>query len=97
MGLKGRVDASTSQGFERRLIGLVRQGETRLILDFQDLDYISSAGLRVLLLAVKELKACNGRLLLCSLKDYIKEIFEMSGFASFLPIHPSLEEGLKAV
>ncbi len=97
LGLKGRLDSITSEGFEKRLLGTVRQGETHLILDFQELDYISSAGLRVLLIAAKEVKVSNGRLVLCSLKDYIKEIFEVSGFVSFLPIHASLEESLKAV
>lgn len=95
--LNGRLDSNTSDGFEKRLLAIVRQGETRLVLDFQELDYISSAGLRVLLKAAKELKAGDGRLVLCSLKDYIREIFEMSGFVSFLPIHASLEESVKAV
>lgn len=97
LGLRGRLDSITSEDFEKKLLGSVRDGETRLILDFQELDYISSAGLRVLLKAAKELKVINGRMALCSLKDYIKEIFEMSGFVSFLPIHASLEESLKAI
>ena len=97
LGLKGRLDSNTSDPFEKQLLGLVEGGATRLVLDFQELDYISSAGLRVLLKAAKELKRNNGRLALCSLKDYIKEIFEMSGFVSFLPIHGTLEETLTAI
>jgi anti-sigma B factor antagonist len=97
LGLKGRLDSNTSDTFERQLLGLVEGGATRLILDFQELDYISSAGLRVLLKAAKELKRSNGRLALCALKDYIKEIFEMSGFVSFLPIHGTLEETLTVI
>lgn len=93
--LQGRLDSNTSNDFEKKLMGLVQQGETRFVLDFKDLDYISSAGLRVLLKAVKELKRSNGQLYLCSIKDYIREIFEMSGFLSFLPVHATLEESLK--
>lgn len=92
---KGRLDSNTSDDFEKRLLGLVNAGETSLIIDFKDLDYISSAGLRVLLKTAKELKRKNGQLAFCAVKDYIREIFELSGFVSFFPIHPTLEESLK--
>jgi anti-sigma B factor antagonist len=96
LGLKGRLDSNTSDDFEKQLLGLIQAGETQLVLDFKELDYISSAGLRVLLKAAKELKRNNGRLSFCSLKDYIREIFELSGFVSFFPIHATLEESLSA-
>jgi len=96
LALKGRLDSNTSDEFEKELFGMVQQGETRFILDFKELDYISSAGLRVLLKTAKELKRANGRFSLCSIKDYIREIFEMSGFVSFLPIHATVEESLKS-
>lgn len=94
--LKGRLDSNTSNDFEGRLLGLIREGETRLILDMGQLDYISSAGLRVLIKSMKELKGKNGQMLLCAMQDYIREVFDLSGFASFLPIHPTLEDSLKA-
>lgn len=97
LGLKGRLDSNTSDDFEKKLLGLIQAGETRLVLDFKDLDYISSAGLRVLLKAAKELKRNNGQLSFCALKEYIREIFELSGFVSFFPIHPTLEESLSAL
>ncbi len=97
LGLKGRLDSNTSDDFEKTLLGLIQTGETRLVLDFEELDYISSAGLRVLLKTAKELKRVNGQLSFCSLKEYIREIFELSGFVSFFPIHSNLEESLKAL
>lgn len=97
LALKGRLDSSTSGDFEGKLLGLVHAGETRVVLDFRDLDYISSAGLRVLLKAAKELKQKQGRICFCAVKDYIREIFEMSGFISFFPLHASLEDALKTV
>jgi anti-sigma B factor antagonist len=95
LSVKGRLDSNTSDKFEERLLNMVLEGETRFILDFEDLDYISSAGLRVLLKATKELKKKSGRLCLCSIRDYIREVFDMSGFSSFLPIHSNIVESLK--
>ena len=85
--LKGRLDSNTSNDFEGRLIGTIREGESKVILDFEKLDYISSAGLRVLLKAAREMKGGEGKLVLCSMKDYIREVFDLSGFTSFLPIY----------
>ncbi len=95
LSLKGRLDSNTSGDFEKKLLGMVHQGETRLVLDFSELDYISSAGLRVLLKAVKELKRSEGHLCVFAVKDYIREIFSLSGFLSFLPTHSTLEESLQ--
>jgi anti-sigma B factor antagonist len=95
LSVKGRLDSNTSDEFEERLLNMVLEGETRFILDFEDLDYISSAGLRVLLKATKELKKKSGRLCLCSIRDYIREVFDLSGFSSFLPIHSDIGESLK--
>ena len=66
-----------------------------MIVDFGDLDYISSAGLRVILKATKDLKRSEGNFILCSMKDYVKEVFEISGFDTFLPIVSSMDEALQ--
>ena len=96
LALKGRLDSNTSGDFEKQLLGMVQGGETRFVLDFSELDYISSAGLRVLLKAVKELKRTDGRLCVCAVKDYIREIFSLSGFLSFLPTYVTIEESLSS-
>ncbi len=90
--LKGRLDSNTSSEFEERLLGSIQDGESKIILDFENLEYISSAGLRVLLKAARELKGGDGKLQLCSLKDYIREVFDLSGFVSFLPIYNTKDE-----
>jgi anti-sigma B factor antagonist len=95
LALKGRLDSNTSGDFEKKLLGIVQQGENQLVLDFSDLDYISSAGLRVLLKAIKELKRSDGQMCVCAVKDYIREIFSLSGFLSFLPTHATLEDSLR--
>lgn len=94
--LKGRLDSNTSNDFEERLLGSIQNGENRIILDFGNLEYISSAGLRVLLKAARELKGGDGQLLLCSLKDYIREVFDLSGFVAFLPIYETRDECVAA-
>lgn len=90
--LKGRLDSNTSNDFEERLLNSIQGGESNIILDFENLEYISSAGLRVLLKAARELKGGDGKLVLCALKDYIREVFDLSGFVSFLPIYNTVDE-----
>ena len=64
-------------------------------MDCENLDYISSAGLRVVLEATKEIKRNEGKIMLCALQDYIKEVFEVAQFDAFLPIRASVEAALK--
>ncbi len=95
--LNGRLDSNTAMGFEQKLFECIEDGNQRLILDFKDLDYISSAGLRVILKATKNLKNADGKLVLCAMQDYVKEVFEISGFDSFLPSVPTIDEAVKTI
>ncbi len=95
--LTGRLDSNTSLGFEKKLFEAIEDGSKNMILDFEGLDYISSAGLRVILKATKNLKHTDGRLVLCSMQDYVKEVFEISGFDTFLPIVKSVDEALQSI
>lgn len=89
--LKGRLDSNTSPEFEKTVFSAIQNGSTQMVVDFENLDYISSAGLRVILKAAKELKRSEGIFVLCSMKDYVKEVFEISGFDTFLPIESNLD------
>ncbi|MGD8540729.1 MAG: STAS domain-containing protein [Desulfobacteraceae bacterium] len=93
--LSGRLDSNTSPDFEKRLSEVIRQGARRMVVDFGSLDYISSAGLRVILKATKDIKRAEGLLVLCAMKDYVREVFEIAGFDAFLPISTSLEDALQ--
>jgi anti-sigma B factor antagonist len=90
--IKGRLDSNTSQEFEKRVFDVITNGTKSVIIDFKDLDYISSAGLRVILKATKALKREDGKIMLCAMQDYVKEVFEIAGFDSFLPIVPTLDD-----
>jgi len=92
---EGRLDSSSLKEMEDKLPGLVDSGEHKILLDFGGLDYINSAGLRVLILAGKQLKRMGGKIVLCSLRDYIQEVFDISGFSSFFPICSNEQEALK--
>ncbi len=90
----GRIDSNTSPSFEECLMGLLQTGNVCFVLDFQYIDYISSAGLRVLLMAAKRVKPKGGYVALCALQSHIQEVFRISGFISLFQIHPTLEEAL---
>jgi anti-sigma B factor antagonist len=92
--LKGRLDSNTSPGLEQKLATAMENGATNMILDFENLDYISSAGLRIILKTTKDLKRSDGRIILCAMQDYVKEVFEIAGFDSFLPIVPSMDDAI---
>ena len=90
--LVGRMDAMTTIEFDRWFNKQKADGITRFVLNLEGLDYISSAGLRSLLAATKQLKASNGSLLLCCLNGTVEEVFRMSGFLTILPSFPDEEE-----
>lgn len=94
--LNGRLDSNTSQGFEKKVFQAIDDGSKSMIIDFKDLDYISSAGLRVILKATKALKREEGKMMLCDMQDYVKEVFEIAGFDSFLPIVGTMDDALQS-
>jgi anti-anti-sigma factor len=95
--VSGRMDANTAPEFEQECAKWLEQGETTLIVDLQNLEYISSAGLRSVLASGKKLKAQNGSLILCNLSGMVEEVFNISGFSSIFPIYDSKETALKNV
>ena len=93
----GRIDQSSADTFMEALAPHLERcaaGEDRLVLDLSDLEYISSAGLRVLMLAAKQTKAQGGTLLVTGLQPLVKEILEISRFTMVLDITPSLRDAL---
>lgn len=97
LSLDGRLDPTTVRGLEERLARVVEGGASRVILDLARLDYISSAGLRVLLSCAKQLKGKQGALVLCAPKRYVKEVFDIAGFSAILPICDSEGEALAEI
>ena len=81
-----RVDSATAKAFEAKVLAVVNSGAPKIVIDFSELDYISSAGLRVVLVGAKMTRAPR-RFALCGMKPHIREIFDVSGFAKILQIH----------
>ena len=94
---EGRLDSNTAEAFEQRVLGRIDDGEVRLVIDLSALEYISSAGLRVLLMAAKRIKSENGGMALCGLKEAIREVFEISGFLTILNIVDDMASAVAAV
>ena len=95
--LVGRLDSSSSPELERMVNEQLAAGTQRLVFDFSALDYISSAGLRVILLAGKKLRASKGKLVLVGLRDMVREVFDMSGFLTLFAVADTVDEGLAKV
>ncbi|MDD3609540.1 MAG: STAS domain-containing protein [Halothiobacillaceae bacterium] len=93
--VSGRLDSTTSPLLEQYLLSVV-ESHPRVIVDFTRLDYISSAGLRVLLMAAKKSRARSGAFALCALKPALREVFEISGFLSIIAVHPDAESARQA-
>ena len=89
VALRGRLDTTTSPDLEKRLLGHVDAGARQVVLDLEGIEYISSAGLRVLLLVAKKLRTGGGDVVLCALGPAVRQVFELAGFLSIFPIEPS--------
>ena len=85
IALVGRLDTTTAPDLEKELKELFEQGVSQLALDFEQLDYISSAGLRVLLYAQKSVSE-NGKMTIRNVKPEIMEVFDITGFIDILTI-----------
>jgi anti-anti-sigma factor len=86
LSLKGRLDATTSAAAEAQMLACVDRGAKNLVIDLEDLDYISSAGLRVFLVVSKRLSSEKGSIALCSLQSQVREIFDIAGFTGLFAI-----------
>ena len=94
---EGRIDGTNARDFENAMTAVIDESDRAVIIDFENLAYISSAGLRSLLLIGKELWNRDAKLALCSLSASIREVFEISGFDKIIPIHGSRMEALKSL
>ena len=92
--MEGKLDTATAGDADTHIAGIVDGGATRVLIDFTRLDFISSAGLRTLLLAGKKLKKQGGVLCLCSLNETVKDVFDISGFSALFKVYADREEAI---
>ena len=93
----GRMEKSVAIETEKAVDKILKENNKRLLLDLGDLEYLSSYGLQVILNAAKKIKMMGGKIILCSLIENVKEIFDICGFSANIQIADSVESGLKAI
>ena len=93
----GSLDGGNVHNFESLVMGHVNNGERRLIVDFSGLNFVSSAGLRVFVIAARALRAGNGRIILCGMKHHVEDVFRVSGIYRVIEIKASRAEALEAL
>jgi anti-sigma B factor antagonist len=87
----GSVDGLTAEDLQSALAGQVQQGETRLVADLAGVDYTSSAGLRVLLATMKDVRKRGGDLRLAAVRPGVLRVLDISGLTSILKIFPDTD------
>lgn len=95
--LTGSIDPNTSPVLQKKVLDFIGSNEKKIILDFTNVEYISSAGLRVMLMAAKSMKKSGGQIILSSMKDFVKEVFDMSGFSTIFKIVNTTDEAVSEI
>jgi anti-anti-sigma factor len=95
VALAGNLDSNTSPQAQQALDGILAGGGKKMLIDFTKLDYISSAGLRVLLGTAKRLSGTGGALRLFGLNETVREVFQISGFSTILAVFATETDALK--
>ena len=95
--IEGHLDATLVNALNERIYDIIESSFTKVVFDFSQLVYISSAGLRVLLYAAKKMKAKDGKVVLCSVNSNVKRVLDISGLTKFLPIYDEKNLALDAL
>ena len=90
-----KLDTGTAPMAGQTFSDLMNHGAQRIVVDFSDVPYITSAGLRVLLATAKQLRAKGGELRVCALNEAVQEVFEISGFNTLLPVFASPADAVR--
>ncbi len=95
--LDGRLDGMTSGTFSDKVNDPSIIDISRVVVDCSALNYISSEGLRALLILAKRVKSLNGALTLCSLNSSVNEVMAISGFGTLLGVHADIQQAINAI
>ena len=94
---EGRVDGTNATEFQDAMKSEIVDSDRAVILDLENLTYISSAGLRVVLLIAKDLQRQGAKMAACALSEPVKEVFVISGFDKIIPIHDSQDAAIGSI
>lgn len=90
--VKGRMDAVSAPDFEKECLLVIDGGEKKVVIDLAGLEYISSAGLRSILISAKKAKGSGCTLQVCGLAGMVQEVFQVSGLTSILGVTADIDE-----
>ncbi len=93
--LEGNLDTNTSSDAQESLNQLIDGGTSKILVNLAEVDFVSSAGLRILLVTAKKLSGSGGNLRISNLNETVTEVFEISGFSTILDVFGSEEEALQ--
>ena len=94
--LEGRLDASTTPVVEKKMAGLLDVAE-KIVVDCSKIDYLSSAGMRLLLSSTKKMAAKEGKIAFMGMHDDVLDVIKMAGFERILHLFPNKKEAMKFV
>jgi anti-anti-sigma factor len=97
VAVKGCLESELVPAFETMIAAIAGNRQTRLLIDLSALEYLRSPVLRVILKAVKEINQKSGKVVLCCLNGYVREIFEVNNDKDAIAITDSVETGLMAL
>ncbi len=92
--VEGRLDAASSPQLEKQINAIIDQGHFKLVLNLSSVEYLSSAGMRLMLSVSKKLKSLEGKIVACSVSDEVMDVIKMAGFHQVLSFYPNEEESL---
>ena len=96
ISFKGNLYTNTTPDAETELNKLIYSGVTKIVINWEELNYMSSAGLRVLLSTTKNTKSKGGSCQICCLNDMVQEVFDISGFSLIFSVYKTKEEAVNA-
>ena len=91
----GRLDATSSPMLEKKIVALIDGGKTKLVVNFNGVEYLSSAGMRLLLSMTKKINSKNGKIVISGVSSDVLDVIKMAGFDRILQITRNEEEALK--
>ena len=94
---EGRLDGIYSTAFAKEVGELITGEHPKILIDFSEIDSVTSAGIRAVLLLMNKAKATGAAFALCGVNAQVREVLDISGLATIIPVHPGRAEGLAAL
>lgn len=94
--LEGRFDEFATANAEQAFVAVVKEGALRVVLDLSGVEYVTSSGLRTILMLNRALGNQQGTLKVCGLTPFVAQVFDVSNFSTLFEIHANAEQALRS-